>query len=120
MKIFLRALPLRAVVIGLIHYMLLLNVKVHLLRIFVANVSELPPTLNIYGHNIYLSFVLRNKGTLVCNLSSSVFKRTSPSLLYTFVVDSLLNVPMPFNKILTCTNTPHVNAFRRLLVLFFI
>ena len=31
--------------------------------------------------NIDVSFVLRSKGTLVCNSSSSVFNRTSPSLL---------------------------------------
>ena len=115
---------MRAVVIGLIHYMLLLNVEVHLLRILVKpemqNVSELPPTVNIYGGNIDVSFVLRSKGTLVCNLSSSVFNRTSPSLLHTFVVDTLLNVAMPFNIILTYTNTSRLNAFRHLFVLFFI
>ena len=84
------------------------------------NVSELPPTVNIYGANIDVSFVLRSKGTLVCNLSSSVFNRTSPSLLHTFVVDTLLNVAMPFNIILTYTNTSRLNAFRHLFVLFFI
>ena len=51
----------------------------------------------------------------MCN-SSGVFNRTSPSLLHTFVVDTLLNFPMPFNVILTYTNTTHVEAFRRLLV----
>ena len=79
-----------------------------------------PPTVNIYGGNIDVSFVLTSKGTLVCNLSSSVFNRTSPSLLHTFVVDTLLNVAMPFNVILTYTNTSRLNAFRHLFVLFFI
>ena len=59
---------------------------------------------------------MRNKGTLVRNLSSSVFNRTSPSLLHTFVVDTLLNFPMQFNIILTYTIITRVNAFRRLLV----
>ena len=36
----------------------------------------------------------------------------------TFSVDTLLNFPMPFNIILTYTNTSRVNAFRRLLALF--
>ena len=62
-----------------------------------ANFSTLPHTLNIYGGNIDVSFVLRSKGTLVCNLSSSVFNRTSPSLLHTFVVDTLLNFPYSTN-----------------------
>ena len=31
-----------------------------------ANLSELPHTLNIYGGNIDVTFVLRIKGTLVC------------------------------------------------------
>ena len=78
--------------------------QVHLLR-----------TLDIYGVNIDVSFVLRSKGILVCNSSSGVFNRTSPSLLHTFVVDALLNFPMPFNIIFTYTNTFHVNALRRLL-----
>ena len=52
----------------------------------------------------------------MCNSSSSVFNRTSPSLLHTFVVDTLLNSPMSFNIILNYTNTSGVNAFRRLLV----
>ena len=73
-------------------------------------------TLNIYGCNIDVSFVLRSKGTLVFNSSSSIFNRTSPSLLLTFVVDTLLNFPIPFNVIFTYTNTSRVNAFRRLLV----
>ena len=30
-----------------------------------ANLSELPNTFNIYGGNIDVTFVLRNKGTLV-------------------------------------------------------
>ena len=38
-----------------------------------ANLSELPHTLNIYGGNIDVTFVLRNKGTLVCNSSSIVY-----------------------------------------------
>jgi len=52
-----------------------------------ANLSELPYTLNIYGDNIDVTFVLSSKGTLVCNSSSSVLvlNRTSPSLLHTFV-----------------------------------
>ena len=35
----------------------------------------------------------------MCNSSSSVLvlNRTSPSLLHTFVVDTLLNFPLPFN-----------------------
>ena len=54
----------------------------------------------------------------MCNSSSSVFNRTSPTLLHTFVVDTLLNISMPFDIILTYTNTTRVNAFRRLLVSF--
>ena len=50
------------------------------------------------------------------NSSSSVFNRTSPSLLHSCLVDTLLNFPMPFNIILTYTNTSRVKAFRRLLV----
>ena len=38
-----------------------------------ANLSEVPHTLNIYGGNIDVTFVLRNKGTLVCNSSSIVY-----------------------------------------------
>ena len=38
-----------------------------------ANLSELPHTLNIYGGNINVTFVLRSKGTLVCNPSSIVY-----------------------------------------------
>ena len=56
----------------------------------------------------------------MCNSSSSVLvpNRTSPSLLQTFVVDTLLNFPLPFNihVILTYTNTSRVQAFGRLLV----
>ena len=50
-----------------------------------ANFAELPHTLNIYGGNIDVSFVLSSKGILVCNSSSSVLvlNRTSPSLLHT-------------------------------------
>ena len=51
----------------------------------------------------------------MCNSSSSVFNRTSPSLLHTLVVDALLNFTMPFNIILTYTNISRVNAFRRVL-----
>ena len=87
-----------------------------------ANLSELPHTLNICGGNIDVTFVLRGKGTLVCNSSSIysvlVLNRTSLSLLHTFVVDTLLNFPLPFNipVILSYTNTSRVNAFGRLLV----
>ena len=45
----------------------------------------------------------------MCNSSSSVLvlNRTSPSLLHTFVVDTLLDFPLPFNMpvILTYTHT---------------
>ena len=112
---------MRPVIGSLIHYMLSLNVEVHLLRILLcpnANFSELSQSLNIYGSHIDESFVLRSKGTLVCNSSSSVFNRTSPSLLHTFVVDTLLNFPKPFNLILTYITTSCLNAFRRLLVSF--
>ena len=70
-----------------------------------ANFSELPHTLNIYGGIIGASFVLSSKGTPACNSSSIVLvpNRTSPSLLHTFVVDTLLNFPLPFN-ILTPTH----------------
>ena len=85
-----------------------------------ANFTELPYTLNIYGGNINVSFVLSSKGTFVCNSSSSVLvlKRTSPSLLNTFVVDKLLNFPLPFiaQVILTYTNTSRIHNFGRLLV----
>ena len=63
-----------------------------------------------------MSFVLRSKGTLERNSSSSVFNRTSPSLLHIFLVDTQLNFPMPFNIILTYTNTSRVKAFRHHLV----
>ena len=52
----------------------------------------------------------------MCKSSSSVFTATSPSLLQTFVVDTLLNFPMPFNIILTYASTSRVNDIRRLLV----
>ena len=52
----------------------------------------------------------------MCNSSSSVLNRTSQSLLHTFVVDTLFNFLVPFNIILTYTNTSHLKAFRRLLV----
>ena len=85
-----------------------------------ANFTELPYTLNIYGGNINVSFVLSSEGTFVCNSSSSVLvlKRTSPSLLNTFVVDKLLNFPLPFiaQVILTYTNTSRIHNFGRLLV----
>ena len=38
-----------------------------------ANLSELPHTLNIFGGNIDVSFVLRGKRTLVCSSSSIVY-----------------------------------------------
>ena len=92
----------------------------HLLRILVKQeskyISEIPHTLNIYGGNIDVSFALRSKGTLVSHPSSSVCNMTSPSLMYTFIVDTLLNFPMQFDIILTYTNTSRLNAFRRLLV----
>ena len=52
-----------------------------------ADFSELPHTLNIYGGNIDVSFVLSSKGIPLCNSSSSVLvlNRTSPSLLHTFI-----------------------------------
>ena len=85
-----------------------------------ANFIELPYTLNIDGGNINVSFVLSSEGTFVCNSSSSVLvlKRTSPSLLNTFVVDKLLNFPLPFiaQVILTYTNTSRIHNFGRLLV----
>ena len=56
-----------------------------------ANFSELPLTLNIYGGNIDVSFVLSSEGTRVYNSCSRVLvlNRTSPSLLHTFVVDTI-------------------------------
>ena len=55
----------------------------------------------------------------MCNSSSNVLvdvlvpNRTSPSVLHTFVVDTLLNFPLPFNipVILTYTNTSRIDAF---------
>ena len=85
------------------------------MRILVKPECNTTHTLNICGCNIDVTFVLRSKGTLVFNSSSSVFNRTSPSLLLTFVVDTLLNFPIPFYVTLTYTNTSRVNAFRRLL-----
>ena len=38
-----------------------------------ANLTELPHTLNIYGGYIDVTFVLRSKGTLLCNSSSIVY-----------------------------------------------
>ena len=59
------------------------------------------------------TMLLRLHGALVLN-------RTSPSLLHTFVVVTLLNFPLPFNipEILSDTNTSRVNTFGRLLVLY--
>ena len=85
-----------------------------------ANFTELPYTLNIYGGNINVSFVLSSKGTLVCNSSSGVLvpNRTAPSLLHTFVVDKVLNFPLPFitQVILTYTNKSRVHNVGRILV----
>ena len=63
------------------------------------------PILLTYMVVIDVSFVLRSQGTLVCNSSSGVFNRSFPSLMYTFVVDTLLYFPMQFNIILTYTDT---------------
>ena len=71
-----------------------------------------PILLTLHGGNIDVSFCF----CFVCNSSSSVFNRTSLSLLHTFVVDTLLNFPMRFNIILTYTNTSCLKAFRHLLV----
>ena len=38
-----------------------------------VNLSELPHTLNIYGGNIDVTFVLRSNGIQVCNSSSAVY-----------------------------------------------
>ena len=85
-----------------------------------ANSSQTTHTLNIYGGTIEVHFALSSKGALVCNSSSSVLvlNRTSPSLLHTFFVDTLLNFLLPFNirVILAYTNTSRVNAFGRILV----
>ena len=117
-EIFHSAQPCSPVVIGsMIHYMLLLNVEVHFLRTLVKGMQILvnyPRTLNIYGGNIDVSFVLSGKGTPMCYSSSSVLvdvlvpNRTSLSLLHTFVVDTLLNFPLPFNVpvILSYTHIP--------------
>ena len=108
-EIFPRAQPCSPVLIGsMIHYVLLLNVEALLWRTLVKRMQILvnyPHTLNIHGGNTDVSFVLSSKGTRVCNLSSSVLvpNRTSPSLLHTFDVDTLLNFPLPFN-ILTQTH----------------
>ena len=105
-----------------IHYILLLNVEVHFLDISKgnANSSRTTHTLNIYGGTINVRFVLSSKGTLVCNSTFSVLvlNRTSPSLLHTFFVDTLLNFLLPFNipVILVYTNKSRVNAFGRILV----
>ena len=103
--------------------MLLLNVEVHFLDKISkgnANSSRTTLTLNIYGGTIDVRFVLSSNGTLVCNSSFSVLvlNRTSPSLLHTFFVDTLLNFLLPFNirVILAYTNTSRVNAFERILV----
>ena len=115
---------MQGVVFGsMIHYMLLLNVEVHFLDNIIkgnANSSQTTHTLNIYGGTIEVRFALSSKGALVCNSSSSVLvlNRTSPSLLHTFFVDTLLNFLLPFNirVILAYTNTSRVNAFERILV----
>ena len=77
-----------------------------------ANLSELPHTLNIYGGNIDVTFALRSKGPLCAFHLVIVLNWTSPSLLHTFVVDTPLNFPLPFNiqVILSYTNTSRVNA----------
>ena len=107
----------------MIHYMLLFNVKVHFLRTLVKEIQILlnyPILLTYMVVNIDVSFVLSSKGILLCNSPASVLvlNRTSPSLLHTFVVDTLLNFPLPFNipVILHYTNSSRVNAFGRLLV----
>ena len=75
-----------------------------------------PYVVVCYSYVLVWCFSHDRKGTLKCNSSSSVLvlDRTSPSLLHTFVVDTLLNFPLPFNipVILTYTNTSRVNAFR--------
>ena len=88
--------------------MLLLNVEVHFLDNTSkgnANSNRTTHTLNIYGSTTDVRFVLTSKGNLVCNSSFSVvvLNRTSPSLLHTVLVDTLLN-------------TSRVNAFGRILV----
>ena len=123
-EIFPRAQRCSPVVIGsMIHYMLLLNVEVHFLDNISkgnANSSRTTHTLNTYGGTIDVRFVLSSKGTLACNSSSSVLvlNRTSPSLLHTFVVDTLLNFLLLFNipVILAYPNTSRVNAFGLILV----
>ena len=57
----------------------------------------------------------------MCNSSSIVYQSLTEHLrllLHTFVVDTLLNFPLPFNipVILSYTNTSRVNVFGRLLV----
>ena len=103
--------------------MLLLNVEVQFLDNISkgnANSSRTTHTLNTYGGTIDVRFVLSSKGTLACNSSSSVLvlNKTSPSLLHTFVVDTLLNFLLLFNilVILAYANTSRVNAFGRILV----
>ena len=82
-EIFPRAQPCSPVIIGsMIHNMLLLNVQVHFFEDISKgnpNFSELPHTLNIYGGNIAVSFVLSSKGAPVCNSSSSVVVPNSPA-----------------------------------------
>ena len=73
-------------------------------------VVNYPLLLTYTGGNIDVSFVLRSKGTFVCNSSSSVLNRTSPSLLHTFVVDTLLNLLVPFNIILTYRPTQTIRS----------
>ena len=56
----------------------------------------------------------------MCNSSSGVLvpNRTAPSLLHTFVVDKVLNFPLPFitQVILTYTNKSRVHNVGRILV----
>ena len=66
------------------------------------------PILLTYMVVTDVSFVLRSQGTLVCNSSSGVFNRSFPSLMHTFVVDTLHYFPMQFNIILTYTDTSRV------------
>ena len=66
----------------MIHNMLLLNVEVHFLRTLVKGMQILvnyTHTLNIYGGNIAVRFVLSSNGTPVCNSSSSVPVPNSPA-----------------------------------------
>ena len=59
----------------MIHYMLLLNVEVHFLTTLVKgmqiSVNYIPHTLNIYGGNIDVSFVLSQAKEPLCVTRSS-------------------------------------------------